>query len=161
MENIFEIEDEERVIFANGCFDLLHYGHIRFLQSCKALGGHLMVGINSDSSIKRLKGEHRPIIPEMERKHMLLALDCVDSVVVFVEDNPVEVLSLLQPDIYVQSSEYQDKNLPEFRVVKEYGGKIAIVTPDDYMKKVHTSMIIDKIFHSELKRRTTHDTNSG
>lgn len=161
MANFFESEDDEQVIFTNGVFDLLHYGHIRFLQHCKAIGGHLVVGLNSDSSVKRLKGEHRPIIPEMERKHALLALDCVDEVVVFVEDNPLEILLLLQPDIYVKSSEYQHKNLPEFKAVKEYGGKIAIVTPDDYMEKVHTSTIIEKIFNSELKRRGLYDTNSG
>lgn len=162
-ENQFEFELEEGtpIIFTNGVFDLLHFGHIKFLQACKALGGHVVVGINSDSSVKRLKGEHRPIIPEVERKHALMALDCVDEVVVFVEDSPLEIIYLLQPDIYVKSSEYQFQDLPEFEAVKSYEGSIAIVTPDEYMEKIHTSAIIDRIFNAELKRRTTtNDTSS-
>jgi rfaE bifunctional protein nucleotidyltransferase chain/domain len=144
---------DEPIIFTNGVFDLLHIGHIKFLQACKALGGHVVVGLNSDSSVKRLKGEHRPINNEFERKHMLLALDCVDEVVTFIEDNPLEIITLMQPDIYVKSSEYQNADLPEFRAVKEYGGRIAIVTPDKDLEKVKTSNKIDTIFKRELERR--------
>lgn len=149
----FDFTKQEPIIFTNGVFDLLHLGHVKFLQACKALGGHLVVGINSDTSVKRLKGEHRPIIPELERKHMLLALDCVDEVIVFVEDNPLEIIQLMQPDIYVKSNEYQNVDLPEFRAVQQYGGRIAIVTPDEYMSKIHTTNIIDKIYKVETERR--------
>lgn len=149
----FDFTQQEPIIFTNGVFDLLHLGHVKFLQACKAIGGKLVVGINSDTSVKRIKGEHRPIIPEMERKHMLLALDCVDEVIVFVEDNPLELIRLLQPEIYVKSNEYQNVDLPEFRAVKQYGGRIAIVTPDEYMGKIHTTNIIDKIYKAETERR--------
>lgn len=151
--NFFDFSQQEPIIFTNGCFDMLHLGHIKFLQACKALGGHLVVGINSDTSVSRLKGEHRPIIPELERKHSLLALDCVDEVIIFVEDNPLEIIQLMQPDIYVKSNEYQNVDLPEFRAVQQYGGRIAIVTPDPYMEKISTTSIIDRVFDREMKRR--------
>lgn len=144
---------KDRIIFTNGVWDLLHIGHIKFLQACKGLGGRVIVGINSDSSVKRLKGEHRPINNEFERKHMLLALDCVDEVVVFVEDNPLEIIQMLQPEVYVKSDEYLDVDLPEFRAVKDYGGQVAIVTPDDKLREVKTSNKIDTIFKRELERR--------
>lgn len=148
-----ELYFEERIIFTNGCFDLLHYGHVRFLQACKDLGGYLVVGLNSDSSVKRLKGEHRPIIPEYARKEMLMALECVDEVIVFVEDRPTELLEKLQPDIYVKSDEYENVDLPEFKIVESYGGVNVIMKPSKYMKKFKTSKIIDKIYREEFKRR--------
>jgi D-beta-D-heptose 7-phosphate kinase / D-beta-D-heptose 1-phosphate adenosyltransferase len=152
--------DNERVIFTNGVFDLLHIGHIKFLQACKALGGRVVVGINSDSSVKRLKGEYRPINSELHRKHMLLALDCVDEVIVFVEDNPLEIIQLLQPEIYVKSDEYLNVKLPEFKAVESYGGYVAIVTPDPELRKVKTSNTIDKIVKAEMERRFK-DADSG
>lgn len=152
-EDMFDVEEENRIIFTNGCFDLLHMGHIKFLEACKAIGGHLVVGLNSDTSVKRLKGEHRPIIPELERKYALLALECVDEVVIFVEDRPLELINLMQPDIYVKSDEYMNAKLPEFEAVREYGGRVAIVQPDPYLREIHTSAIVDRIFDSEMKRR--------
>lgn len=149
----FNFTEEQPLIFTNGVFDMLHLGHIKFLQACKALGGHVVVGINSDSSVKRLKGEHRPINSELERKHSLLALDCVDEVVVFVEDNPLEIIQLMRPEIYVKSNEYQNVDLPEFQAVQHYGGRIAIITPDKEMAKIKTSNKIDLIFEREMKRR--------
>jgi rfaE bifunctional protein nucleotidyltransferase chain/domain len=149
----YDFSNDEPVIFTNGCFDLLHLGHIKFLQACKALGGHVIVGINSDSSVKRLKGEHRPINGELERKHMLLALDCVDEVIVFVEDNPLEIIQFMQPEIYVKSDEYLNVDLPEFKAVNKYGGQIAIITPDPQLAKIKTSNKIDLIFEREMKRR--------
>ena len=147
------IPEQERIIFTNGCFDLLHIGHIKFLQACKALGGFVVVGLNSDSSVKRLKGEQRPYISELHRKHMLLALDCVDEVHIFVEDSPVEMIKLMQPEIYVKSNEYLNVNLPEFQAVKEYGGQVAIVTPDPILAEVKTSNIVRDIFEKEMKAR--------
>lgn len=152
MNNPFGI-DSNRIIFTNGCFDLLHIGHIKFLQACKAIGGHVIVGLNSDSSVKRLKGQHRPYTPELHRKHMLLALDCVDEVHIFVEDSPVEMIELLRPEIYVKSDEYMNVQLPEFQAVQSYGGRIAIITPDPELKQVKTSNIVNKIFDNELKVR--------
>jgi rfaE bifunctional protein nucleotidyltransferase chain/domain len=146
-------EKHNRVIFTNGCFDLLHLGHMRFLQACKDIGGYLVVGINSDSSVKRLKGEHRPIMSELERKYMLLSLGCVDEVIVFIEDTPVVVINELKPEIYVKSDEYQNVDLPEFRAVKQYGGQIAIVEPSPLLRDIHTSSIIERIFDKEMERR--------
>lgn len=145
--------ERDTIIFTNGCFDLLHMGHIHFLQACKELGGHVMVGLNSDSSVRRLKGEGRPFIGENERKQMLLALDCVDEVILFGEDNPLEILEGLEPEIYAKSDEYLNTPLPEFAAVKKYGGQIAIVTPDPKMRGIKTTALVDKIYRSEFNRR--------
>lgn len=144
---------EEPIIFTNGVFDLLHYGHIKFLEACKSMGGYVVVGINSDSSVRRLKGPHRPIIPEQERKEMLLSLEYVDEVMVFVEDTPADILEALQPEIYVKSEEYEGKDIEEFRIVASYGGKIGIIRPTKRMKKYSTTTIIDTIFAEEYERR--------
>jgi D-beta-D-heptose 7-phosphate kinase/D-beta-D-heptose 1-phosphate adenosyltransferase len=152
MQNNF-FYDPDRIIFTNGCFDLLHIGHVKFLQACKALGGRLVVGLNTDSSVRRLKGETRPIINDLHRKHMLLALECVDEVILFPEDNPLDIIEILQPEIYVKSDEYLNVDLPEFHAVKAYGGHIAIVTPDEELRKVKTSNLVKQIFETEVKER--------
>lgn len=146
--------NEDRIIFTNGCFDLLHIGHVKFLQACKALGGHLVVGLNTDSSVRRLKGQTRPYISDLHRKHMLLALECVDEVLLFTEDSPLEIIEKIQPEIYVKSDEYLNVPLPEFELVRSYGGKIAIVTPDDALREVKTSNLVKQILQTELKKLT-------
>ena len=143
----------DRLLFTNGCFDLLHIGHIRFLQACKELGGYLVVGINSDSSVSRLKGSHRPIIPEWHRKEMLLALDCVDEVMVFVEDTPLELMRDIEPNVFIKSTEYQYVALPEFAYMHDTGGQIVLIQPHPDLAEVKTSKIVDKIFTKEYERR--------
>ena len=111
------------VVATNGCFDILHVGHIRSLQKAKKLGDILVVGINSDSSVKKIKGKNRPINPESERAEILAALDCLDIVSIFSEDTAEKFLEILKPDIYVKGKEYDIDNLPEAKIVQKYGGK--------------------------------------
>ncbi len=116
------------VVWTNGTFDLLHPGHVASLQQARALGEVLVVGVNSDRSVKAYKGPSRPILNQDERAAMLAALECVDCVVVFDEDTPAESLAKLQPDIHCKGDEYappHGKPVPERAVVEGYGGRIA------------------------------------
>lgn len=113
-----------KVVATNGCFDILHIGHIRSLQKAKKLGDVLVVGINSDSSVKKIKGKNRPIYTESERAEILAALSCVDFVSIFNEETAKEFLELFKPDVYVKGEEYNLDNLPEASIVNKYGGKI-------------------------------------
>jgi len=118
------------VVWTNGCFDLLHVGHIRNLQTARQLGDLLVVGLNSDESVRRIKGPTRPIMPEQERAEMLAALQCVDYVVVFNENTPETSLTRLQPDIHCKGADYappHGKPIPEAVIVESYGGKIAYI----------------------------------
>jgi D-beta-D-heptose 7-phosphate kinase/D-beta-D-heptose 1-phosphate adenosyltransferase len=117
----------EKIVFTNGCFDLLHPGHIHLLQAAKALGGRLIVGLNSDASVKRLKGPRRPILTESDRLELLKALSCVDHVVVFDEDTPLKLIEALRPDILVKGSDYRIEQVVGREVVESYGGRIALV----------------------------------
>lgn len=115
------------VVWTNGTFDLLHPGHVSSLQSARALGDILVVGVNSDRSVRAYKGPSRPILNEQERSAMLSALECVDYVIVFDEDTPVEALTKLRPDIHCKGAEYAPPNgrpVPERGVVEGYGGRI-------------------------------------
>lgn len=114
------------VVFTNGCFDLLHVGHVDCLVEAKELGDLLVVGINSDASTRRLKGPQRPIVPERERCELVAALAVVDYVVLFDEDQPIELLKRLRPDIHAKGTDYTAETVPERDVVHGYGGRIAI-----------------------------------
>ncbi len=111
------------VVFTNGCFDLLHIGHVRLLKAAASCGDVLVVGINADESVKRLKGKSRPIVPEAERAEVISSLDCVDFVTLFGEDTPVDLIALLKPDVYVKGGDYDMNLIPESEVIKSYGGK--------------------------------------
>ena len=113
-------------MLANGCFDLIHVGHIRYLRESKRCGDILVVAINSDSSVARLKGIGRPILPEAERAAILSAFDCVDYVIVFSEPNVENILKALRPDVHAKGSDYTPETVPERETVLGYGGKIAI-----------------------------------
>ena len=112
------------VVGTNGCFDILHIGHIRSLQKAKKLGNILVIGLNSDDSVKKIKGKGRPINPEGERAEILAALDCVDIVSIFNDETAEKFIELLKPNIYVKGDEYNIDNLPETKIVEKYGGKI-------------------------------------
>ena len=114
------------VVTTNGCFDVLHLGHLRYLQAARQLGNLLVVGINSDSSVRQLKGENRPLVPEAERAEMLAGLECVDYVVIFPELTPVDLLSELKPSIHVKGGDYKLEQLIERKVVEENGGKVVV-----------------------------------
>ena len=117
----------ERVVFTNGCFDLLHPGHVSYLRSARALGDALVVGLNSDASVKRLKGPERPVVPEGDRAAVLVALESVDAVVVFEEDTPVRLLSELKPAVYVKGGDYRVEDLPEAKVAAKVGAEVRIL----------------------------------
>ena len=117
----------ERITLANGCFDLLHVGHVRYLQAAKELGGKLVVAVNSDSSVRTLKGESRPIMPEHERAEILAALASVDAVVIFSEPDVRALIREIQPDIQAKGTDYTAESVPERDAVTSYGGRVAIV----------------------------------
>ena len=123
----------ERITLANGCFDLLHVGHVRYLQAAKELGGKLVVAVNSDSSVRTLKGESRPIMPEHERAEILAALASVDAVVIFLEPDVRALIREIQPDIQAKGTDYTAESVPERDAVTSYGGRVAIVgDPKDH-----------------------------
>ena len=141
----------ERVTLANGNFDLLHVGHVRYLQGAKALGGRLVVAINSDDSVRALKGEDRPIMPDYERAEIVAALADVDAVVIFPELDVRAIIREIRPDVQAKGTDYTVDSVPERDAVAEYGGRVAIVgDPKDHS----TSEIIQsKIKRSKLAPR--------
>ena len=123
----------ERITLANGCFDLLHVGHIRYLRAAKELGGRLVVAVNSDNSVRALKGEGRPLMPAEERAEILAALADVDAVVIFPERDVRALIREIHPDIQAKGTDYTAETVPEAEVVREYGGRVAIVgDPKDH-----------------------------
>jgi D-glycero-beta-D-manno-heptose 1-phosphate adenylyltransferase len=123
----------ERIILANGNFDLLHVGHVRYLRGAKALGGKLVVAINSDQSVRALKGEGRPIMPEQERAEIVSALADVDAVIVFPELDVRSIIREIRPDIHAKGTDYTADSVPERDVVADCGGRVAIVgDPKDH-----------------------------
>ncbi|HEY6548924.1 MAG TPA: D-glycero-beta-D-manno-heptose 1-phosphate adenylyltransferase [Vicinamibacteria bacterium] len=115
------------VVFTNGCFDLLHAGHVRLLEAARAEGDVLVVGLNSDDSVKRLKGESRPVLPEAERAEALLALEAVDQVVVYGEDTPLRVISALLPDVLVKGADWEEDAIVGKAEVEAAGGRVVRV----------------------------------
>jgi rfaE bifunctional protein nucleotidyltransferase chain/domain len=120
-------ESGESVILANGCFDLLHVGHVRYLQAARALGGKLVVAVNSDESARRLKGPQRPAMPELERAEIIAALECVDAVVIFGEPDVRALIREIKPDVQVKGTDYTRDSVPERDEVVAYGGRVEIV----------------------------------
>jgi len=116
-----------RIVFANGAFDLLHAGHVRYLEAAKAEGDWLVVAVNSDASVARAKGMGRPVVPGSERAEIVAALGCVDAVVVFEEDSPAALLEEMRPDVHAKGTDYSSASVPEREVVAGYGGRTVIV----------------------------------
>jgi rfaE bifunctional protein nucleotidyltransferase chain/domain len=116
----------KRIVLANGCFDLLHVGHVRYLQSARALGDALVVGLNSDAAVRRLKGPGRPLMPVAERAELLGALSAVDAVVVFDADTADVLVSRLRPDVHAKGTDYTAETVPEREAVAAAGGRVAI-----------------------------------
>jgi D-glycero-beta-D-manno-heptose 1-phosphate adenylyltransferase len=124
---------EEKIILTNGCFDLLHVGHVRYLHGAKELGGKVIVAVNSDSSVRALKGQGRPLIPEHERAEILAALQDVDAVTIFNAKDVRELVRLLRPDIHAKGTDYTKETVPERDVVAACGGRVEIVgDPKDH-----------------------------
>lgn len=116
----------KRVVFTNGCFDVLHAGHVAYLAWARAQGDALIVGLNSDASVRRIKGPKRPIVPFADRARVLTALRSVDAVVEFGEKTPEVLLDRLRPDVHVKSAQYREEELPERDVVLQHGGEIKL-----------------------------------
>jgi len=120
-------EEGRTVALANGCFDVLHVGHVRYLEGARAEADVLVVGVNGDDSVRRLKGEGRPVMPAEDRALMVAALKCTDHVVVFEEDDVSHLLLTLRPDVHCKGTDYTEETVPERDVVRSYGGRVAIV----------------------------------
>lgn len=135
----------KKIIFTNGCFDLLHVGHVNYLKKARLIGDILVVGINDDKSTKRLKGSRRPIMPVSERAKMLSAIRWVDYIVLFGENNPEKLILAIKPNIHVKGGDYKNKKIPEAKILFTYGGKQKITS---YIKGRSSSEII----HTILKR---------
>ncbi len=131
-----------KVVFTNGCFDILHAGHAQYLEQAKALGDVLIVGLNSDSGIKRLKGDSRPIVPQDERSFLLASLESVDYVVVFDEDTPWDLIKLIQPDVLVKGGDWKEQDIVGSDIVLANGGKVLSLAFRDGLS---TTGIIERI----------------
>ena len=135
-------EDGRTIVFTNGVFDLLHPGHIRYLQHARTLGDALIVGVNSDRSVRAIKGANRPITPEAERAEILAALAAVDAVVVFDEDTPHELIAALQPDVLVKGADWAEDAIVGRDIVENRGGRVVRI---DVEPGYSTSAIVEKI----------------
>ncbi len=132
----------KKVAFTNGCFDVLHYGHIKYLEDAKSKGDYLIVAVNSDSSIKKIKEANRPVIGQLDRLKTVAALASVDFVILFNEDNPLRLIKALRPDILIKGSDWSKERIIGADFVKSYGGKVLTV---NLVKGRSTSAIINKI----------------
>jgi rfaE bifunctional protein nucleotidyltransferase chain/domain len=119
--------ERKRIVLANGCFDLLHVGHIRYLRAARDLGDVLFVGINSDATVARLKGRGRPLMPATERAEILASLRAVDHVVVFEDDTADRLIAALRPDVHAKGTDYEPGAIPEAATVRAVGGRVAVV----------------------------------
>jgi rfaE bifunctional protein nucleotidyltransferase chain/domain len=137
-----ERAEGRRIVLANGCFDILHAGHVRYLEGARALGDVLVVGINSDAQVCRLKGAGRPILAERDRAELVASLQAVDLVTIFAEPTVTELLLEIKPDVHAKGTDYTEETVPERDVVRSYGGRVAIVgDPKDHS----TSEILEKV----------------
>jgi D-beta-D-heptose 7-phosphate kinase/D-beta-D-heptose 1-phosphate adenosyltransferase len=134
-----------KIVFTNGCFDLLHVGHVKYLQKARSYGDILVLGLNSDASIRRLKGERRPLIGQEERAHILAALDCIDYVVIFDEDTPLNLINTLKPSVLVKGGDYTLDGVVGREIVEAAGGRVELVS---FVDGKSTTNIIEKILQS-------------
>jgi len=132
----------KRIVFTNGCFDLLHIGHVRYLEKAKTLGDVLVVGVNSDSSVRKLKGRRRPILPEQERAEILSGLGCVDYVALFDEIDPLKLITSLKPNVLVKGGDWTKEQTVGKEVVERSGGEVVILP---FVKGASTSNLIETI----------------
>jgi D-beta-D-heptose 7-phosphate kinase/D-beta-D-heptose 1-phosphate adenosyltransferase len=132
----------KKVVFTNGCFDLLHYGHVKYLEDAKRIGDVLVVAVNSDSSVRRIKGKNRPIVNEKDRLRLIAALESVDYAVLFKEKTPIKVIKLLKPDILVKGADWDKNNIVGADYVRGTGGRVSTVK---LIKGRSTTNLIKKI----------------
>jgi len=133
---------KEKIVFTNGCFDIVHRGHVDYLSRAKDLGTKLVLGLNSDASVQRLKGSNRPIVDEQSRAILLAAFQFIDMVVFFDEDTPYELIKALQPDVLVKGSDYNAKDIVGYDVLMAKGGSVETI---DFVEGFSTTAIVEKI----------------
>ena len=133
---------QKKVVFTNGCFDIIHLGHIDYLSKTKDLGDVLIIGLNTDLSVQRLKGESRPVVNEHARAMLLASLHFVDAVVLFDEDTPYELIKTIQPNILVKGSDYKEEDIVGYDIVRSNGGSIKTI---DFLEGYSTSLILEKL----------------
>lgn len=138
----------KKVVFTNGCFDILHRGHVELLEKAKSLGDFLIVALNSDSSMKKIKGEKRPILDEDDRAYILVSLKCVDAVCLFDEETPAEIINKLKPDVLVKGGDYKINEVVGRESVYNVGGEVVIIP---LVEGKSTKEIIEKIIKSYCK----------
>jgi rfaE bifunctional protein nucleotidyltransferase chain/domain len=139
----------KRIVFTNGCFDIVHLGHIEYLLKAKELGDILIVGVNSDESVRSLKGPKRPIMPEEHRYYNLAAYSFVDVVVPFGEETPLNLIKIILPDVLVKGSDYNPEDIVGYDIVKGYGGEVMTVSTDLSPEIYSTTKIIKRILLTE------------
>ncbi len=139
----------KRIAFTNGCFDLLHIGHVRYLEEAKALGDVLVVGVNSNASVRKLKGPKRPILPEAERAEILSGLGCVDYITLFDEMDPLKLIASLRPNVLVKGGDWTKEQTVGKEVVERSGGEVVIIP---FVKGASTSNLIETILKKYEKR---------
>jgi rfaE bifunctional protein nucleotidyltransferase chain/domain len=132
----------KKVVFTNGCFDILHAGHTRYLREARKMGDALILALNSDSSVRSIKGPMRPIVPEAERAEVVASLDSVDYVTVFDELTPLELIEFLRPDVIVKGGDWAEKDIVGAETVRKWGGRVAIMPQ---IEGASTTNIIDKV----------------
>lgn len=146
MEYLKIIEEKKKegkkIVFTNGCFDIIHAGHVDYLEKAKLLGDFLVVGLNSDKSVKRLKGEGRPVNSQEERKKVLSALKPVDLVIIFDEDTPERLIKEIKPDVLVKGGDWKIENIVGADFVKSYGGEVYTI---EFVYNTSTTKIINKV----------------
>ena len=135
-------QDGKRIVFTNGCFDIIHVGHIRYLKSAKELGDILVIGLNSDESVRKIKGDNRPIVSQGERAEVLSSIRSVDYVVIFNEDRPDKLIQQVKPDVLVKGADYKMREIAGAEFVKSYGGEVKRVV---LLKGRSTSRIIARL----------------
>lgn len=132
----------KKIVFTNGCFDLLHYGHIRYLEAAKRFGDILIVAVNSDSSVRRLKGENRPINNQRDRTLVLASLECVDYITVFDDLTPYRLIKNLRPDYLIKGGDWREEDIVGKNIVESYGGEVKTIP---FLKTYSTTNLIRKI----------------
>ena len=132
----------KKIVFTNGCFDILHAGHVRYLRRAKRLGDILIVGLNSDASVRKLKGQNRPVVSQKERAEVLSALRCVDHVIIFNEATPLKLIQAVRPDMLVKGGDWKKENIVGASFVESYGGKVKSLP---FVKGYSTSLLLSKI----------------
>lgn len=142
LKKILKSRRHKKIVFTNGCFDILHYGHVKYLQEAKSKGDLLIVGLNSDKSVRRLKGKNRPIMPQRERAKILTALEYVDYCIIFNDDTPLRLIKALEPDILVKGGDWKKKEIVGSDFILARGGKVLTIP---YVKNLSTTNVINKI----------------